>query len=389
MSSPPTLDVEALLGPIAGANPAGESLRYEGTYDAIQDARRADDTLEQGEWVRQTKAADWPAVIEMVTTALATRSKDLQLAVWLVEALVKRSGFAGLRDSLRLLSELLERFWEALYPEIEDGDMEFRAAPLEWLNDKLPPTLRQIPLTRGANGESYAWLRWEESRVVDNLGRRDQATMQAALAEGKITGEQFDAATATTPLEFYKVLFEDLRQGRDACDRLTRLVDDKFGQQAPSLTGIVKVIEDCQALIESILKQRGGLAPEVPPPPQAPAPEPGPADRLPPSPEESAPGRVASEPVRAAYYQPSAGLSLEPQDRADALRRLTAVAAYFRRTEPHSPVSYLIQRAVRWAEMPLEDWLRYVIHDEAVLENLRETLGLKDADHHETTAGGD
>jgi hypothetical protein len=39
--------------------------------------------------------------------------------------------------------------------------------------------------------------------------------------------------------------------------------------------------------------------------------------------------------------------------------------------------------------MPLEDWLRYVIHDEAVLENLRETLGLKDADHHETTAGGD
>ena len=71
---------------------------------------------------------------------------------------------------------------------------------------------------------------------------------------------------------------------------------------------------------------------------------------------------------------------LMPQDRADAIRRLAAVAEYFRRTEPHSPIAYLVQRAVRWGEMPLEEWLRDVIHDENVLGQLRETLGLKDAD---------
>jgi type VI secretion system protein ImpA len=385
MPSPPTLDVEALLGPIAGDNPAGVSLRYAGTYDTIQDARRADDDLERGEWVRQTKVADWSAVIDMATTALATQSKDLQLAAWLGEALVKRYGFPGLRDGLRLLCELLEQFWDVLYPEIEDNELEFRAAPLEWFNDKLPAALRQIPLTQGANGEGYAWLRWEESRTVDNLGRRDQAAMQAALDEGKITGEQFDTAAATTPVGFYKALFEDLRQSRDAYDQLNRLVDDKFGRQAPSLAGIVKVIEDCQALVESLLKKRGGLEPEAPPPlPQEPAPESRPADHFPPVEEPSAPERVAPAPGRVASHQPAAGLTLEPQDRADALRRLTAVARYFRRTEPHSPVSYLIQRAVRWAEMPLEDWLRYVVHDTAVLESLQETLGLKDADHSGT-----
>lgn len=67
-----------------------------------------------------------------------------------------------------------------------------------------------------------------------------------------------------------------------------------------------------------------------------------------------------------------------PQDRSDALNRLAAVADFFRQTEPHSPVSYLVQRAVQWGQMPLEDWLRDVISDDAVLTRVRETLGLKD-----------
>jgi type VI secretion system protein ImpA len=67
-------------------------------------------------------------------------------------------------------------------------------------------------------------------------------------------------------------------------------------------------------------------------------------------------------------------------DPAGAQRQLAEVAAFFRRTEPHSPVSYLVQRAVQWGHMPLESWLRDVIKDETVLAQLRDTLGLKDAD---------
>jgi type VI secretion system protein ImpA len=388
MPSPPTLDVEALLAPIADAHPAGESLRYAGTYDAIQDARRADDDLSQGDWVRDTKTADWSAVIELAVEALATKSKDLQIAVWLVEALVKRYGFAGLRDGLRLLWGLQEQFWESLYPEVEDNDLELRAAPLVWLNDKLPPSLRQIPVTRGPSGESYSWLHREESRIVDNLGRRRdqeaQEALQAALAEGKITGEQFDKAMETTPLAYHQTLFEDLRQSQEAYDALNQLVDDKFGREAPSLLGIKKVLEDCHTLLEGILKKRGGLEPEPSPAQLGSAPQGGLPGHVLRSQEALTPTEVEPTPARIAPNYPASGLSLEPQDRADALRRLTAVAAYFHRTEPHSPVSYLVQRAVRWAEMPLADWLPYVIHDEAVLESVRETLGLKDTDHSDT-----
>ena len=63
------------------------------------------------------------------------------------------------------------------------------------------------------------------------------------------------------------------------------------------------------------------------------------------------------------------------QNRQDALKRLADLAEYFRKTEPHSPISYLVQRAVKWGEMPLETWLQDVIKDEAVLFQLRQTLG--------------
>src|SRR5262245_38391261 len=112
MPSPPTLDIAALLAPIPGENPAGQSVRYDGTYDALREARRADDPhMSQGEWVRELKVADWLVVMTRATEVLGARSKDLQVAAWLLEALVKRHGFAGLRDGLHLLWELQERFW--------------------------------------------------------------------------------------------------------------------------------------------------------------------------------------------------------------------------------------------------------------------------------------
>ena len=62
MSSEPVINVQELLSPIPGENPAGENLRYSGVHDQIREARRAEEALEQGDWKRDTKTADWPEV---------------------------------------------------------------------------------------------------------------------------------------------------------------------------------------------------------------------------------------------------------------------------------------------------------------------------------------
>jgi len=116
LQQPSVIDLDVLLQPLEGENPSGESLRYSGLYDEIAEARRADDTLNRGEWQEELKVADYRKVIELATPALASQSKDLQIGAWLSEALVKQFGFSGLRDSMKLLAGLQDSFWDTLHP---------------------------------------------------------------------------------------------------------------------------------------------------------------------------------------------------------------------------------------------------------------------------------
>ena len=65
--------------------------------------------------------------------------------------------------------------------------------------------------------------------------------------------------------------------------------------------------------------------------------------------------------------------------RQQALAQLRQVADFFRRTEPHSPVAYLAEKAASWGELPLHLWLRAVVKDSGTLAQLDEMLGTNSA----------
>src|SRR5690348_6891095 len=100
------LNLEELLQPIPGENPSGQDLRYEPIYGEIKEARREDDEGPQGQWAHERKLADWPKVIKLTTEALSKQSKDLQLAAWLTEALLRKEGVGGLCSGLALIKGL-------------------------------------------------------------------------------------------------------------------------------------------------------------------------------------------------------------------------------------------------------------------------------------------
>src|ERR1700677_3153500 len=140
---------EDILAPIPGENPSGIDLRYDSKlliWDKIREARRKDDDLPQGDWQSERKTANYPLVIKLTQDALATLSKDLQLAAWLTEALLVTEHYAGLNQGITLCHQLLTAFWETLYPVIEDGDRELRAKPLAWIGSVLEFPLRSVPL---------------------------------------------------------------------------------------------------------------------------------------------------------------------------------------------------------------------------------------------------
>lgn len=272
------IDIDTILVPIPGDNPAGEDLRYSPVYDEIKEARRADDLLDRGDWQREIKTADWDRVITLAVEALTKRSKDLQIAVWLTEALTMTEGFGGLFTGLTVLNGLLRDYWDHVYPEIEDGDLDFRASPIEFMNDKLWPCIKQVSLTDTGVTPGYSWIKWQESRQVgheagirNKYGDVDDKKKKARdelIAEGKLTGEDFDSAVALSSVAYYEFLAKDLTSCIKAFETFDRILDDKFGLNPPRLTEFKKSIEDCEHLISKILKEKKVHEPEPEPEPE-------------------------------------------------------------------------------------------------------------------------
>ena len=329
-----------LLNPIPGENPSGESLRYAPVFDKIKEARRADDDAPQGEWQFERKTADYPLVIKLAGEALATKSKDLQVAAWLTEAILRKEGFPGLKAGLELIKGLIENFWDTLYPELDDGDAEMRAAPLEWLGTRMESALRSVPLTRkGAN-----WFQFKESRAVGYEAAADtEAKVEArnaAIAEGKMSGEEWDSAVAATPKAFYAGMEE-------------------------TLDGILEVLESSQrhrrgkvrrrgAVVRSHADHRGGDPAHGS---RAAAEEAGGGTGRRGGSAGQCGGRTcrrggstggSARPLGPAPRRP---IAAEPGDQDDAFQRVTAVAAYLRRNDPSSPLPYLLLRGLRWGEL--------------------------------------
>lgn len=350
-----TLDVDALLRPVTVEQPAGSDLRYEGTYDTIREARRADDpTLPQGVWVTDRKRANWRDVARMCMNALGEKSKDLQIAAWLVEALVHEKGYGGVQEGLRLARALCEAFWDDLHPIIgADGDLEPRLAPLVWLNDRLPPLLRQLPLTQPETGDDrpFNWDDWENAARLEALGQRDRAARDRVEASGKPSRAKFLTAMTLTPVGFYRDLLMSVGACLTILNDLDPLLDEKCGSEAPSFSAIRSILEDIQSLAADTYRDKGGTTLTE---------------------AEAGQAAIAQDFAPAPADMPLHAI----RTRDEAYRMLSMAAEYLMKTEPHSPSAYLVRRAVTWGSMSLDELLRELVGSEQDLGQLFTLLGM-------------
>src|SRR5271157_4557589 len=330
-----------LLNPIPGENPSGANLRYAPVFDKIKEARRADDDAPQGDWQFERKTADYAVVIKLAGEALATKSKDLQVAAWLTEAILRKEGFAGLKAGLELIKGLVENFWDTLYPELDDGDAEMRAAPLEWLGTHMETALRSVPLTRGGAN----WFQFKESRAVGYEATADTdakvEARNAAIAEGKMSGEEWDKAVAATPKAFYAEMEATLDGILDAIEILNILGEEKFGDVTPSFGPMRTTVEEIQHTVHGLLQKKREVEPDE-------GAEAAVSEEEPASAEEAQAAPPAPPGKRKARGDT---LTAEPSDTEDAFERVTAVASYLRKNDASSPLPYLLLRGLRWGEV--------------------------------------
>lgn len=351
MTAAPVLNFSAssLLAPISPKSPAGESLRYEGTYDRIMEARREDDpNLAQGIWKKELKKADWNLVHQTCREALRLKSKDLQIAAWLLEALIHLHGYAGLRTGCQIMVELCRAFWDSMYPTLEDP--EYRLAPIHWMNEKLFTQLKFIPITSPEGPEDclpHTFSDWEAAF------RLEQSKKAAELKKDPktITLEMIHQGAYLTPVTFFDSVAADITSAYTSCKDLEAIFDKVFGKDSCSLGQFREVLESILSVIAGFHEGRGVTE------------EPGSEAAI--TPEYA---------LEVVSHEGGPPLLPPIRSRAEAYRRLADVADYLIRTEPHSPAPYLIRRAISWGGMTLEQLLPELVGNDVTLKELERLL---------------
>lgn len=331
-----------LLNPIEGPNPSGANLRYDPVYDKIKEARREEAQPPPGMTEQDRKVSDNNQIIRLTTELLTQKTKDLQLAAWLTEASLKQRGFGGLKEGLALCSGLVDKFWDSLYPEIEDGDAESRGAPLGFIGVKLDIPLKLVAVVEKAK---FGVLDYQQSREVgyEDQVKGDEAKKKRAalIKEGKVAPELFDRAFEETPKKFYAQAEKDLDACLENLTRLKKTCDEKFGKEGPAYGPLQSALESTRHVIHGFLQKKREK-------------EPDPVEVVPAA--EAAPGTegevagAGATPVRTGVLISVEGSS-EPADRVETIKKIAEAAAFLRRREPQSPASYLMLRGLRWGEL--------------------------------------
>ena len=152
------LNPAELLEPISPDHPTGVNLREDddgaALYYRLKDARARARVFERQadvETERGPVAPEWRMIFDIAQDVLRTRSKDIEVAVWLTEAALRLHGFDGLQHCFVLLDGLVTRYWDGLH-SMDAEDVSAKVAPLAGLNGvgadgALIQPLRLAPIT--------------------------------------------------------------------------------------------------------------------------------------------------------------------------------------------------------------------------------------------------
>jgi type VI secretion system protein ImpA len=358
---PEEFDLQALLAPISAEAPAGADLREDASpqspyfrlRDARADARAAERAADAGSGEGGTPG-EWRTIRELAIEALATRTKDIEIATWLCEALLRLDGLLGLAAGFRLLAGIVQNFWDDFFPAVDEEGLEGRLASVAGLNGMgregtLIQPLRRVALFSRPDGAPFEFWQYEQSRELAGIG--DATRRQQRLDAGVVPFETVEIEARAADPQQLDALRDGSLAAAAAWQALVEILDTRAGAEAPPTGQVRDLVEQIRQAVERWARPAAGPEPAV----EAPTP--------------SATGEGAI-PIAAA---PAGRLAT----RDEALRLLSEIADFFRRTEPHSPLAYTLQEAVRRGRLTWPELLAEIVPDAGSRAAILTSLGIQ------------
>ncbi len=366
-----TVDLDRLLAPIQDDAPTGTDLRadyspqslYYKLRDARSDARAAERAADADSTADNEAGRHWRDVARLATEILANQAKDLEIASWLTEALVRLEGLVGLRDCAILLRGMVENYWDLLYPMPDEDGISTRVAPIAGLSGEggdgtLIQPLRKTELFERADGSPALLFVYQQAETVAGIGdetRRDDMIANGAPVLADLENEARLAGGA-----HFATLLNAAQTALDAWRTLDECLTQAAGADAPSLSRATTVLEQIIAIAKRYAPASTRTADDQDDPA---------SDAM----DRSDPGLAGGGEPRAQGVGPAGA----PRNREEALRQLHQIAEYFRRNEPQSPISMTLDEAVRRARLNWNELLMDLIPDEQSRAALLIPLGIR------------
>lgn len=369
-------DLEAILAAIPGDQPVGTDLREDYTptsvYFRLRDARadardaerQADSPDRQGDGSGdEALQVKWRPVATLAAGALKESTKDLEIATWLTEALVRTAGLEGLKAGASVIGGLVERYWDSVFPLPEEGDMEFRVAAVAGLSGQgadgtLMQPLRKLPLFTRPDGSPFCL--WQYQSSLELSGILDPERREQRIAAGVVPFEEVENEARAAGKAHWSAQRTMLADAMTAWEAMGRVLDEKAGPASPS--GI-RVRDALQLMLDTCNR----FAPTEGEAAGEPAPAGG----------QTAVVAVAAGTVAATATSGAPLVNGPIAGREQALRQLGEIAEWFKRNEPNSPIGYTLDEAVRRARMAWPELVAELIADEGSRSALLTSLGLK------------
>jgi len=325
------IDLDSLLSPLQDDAPCGPDLEYDAAFLALQTAGEGKPEQQYGDTVIPAEEPDWIKVWEQAL-ALAERSRDLRLAVWLVRSGARLKGWQAALQGLALIQGLLERHWDHVHPQLDASDG----------ND---PTMRMnalLPLTSGDAGLAdvrAASLTGQRGgpRVRDvelAFGNADPAPNESAPSpQGLLEGLAGFAASEPA-------ILERLQAGVATVQAISSTIEQHLGAaQGPDFAPLIRVLKP----LAQVAAQLGGGTVAA-------------ADDV----AAAGEGAQAAAGAGAARVAVPAGVIAS---REDAMRALQRVCDWIELNEPSNPAPLLIRRAQRLMSKNFMDIIRDLVPD--------------------------
>lgn len=326
-------DLDGLLNEITADAPCGEYLEYDPAYlELVKDIQGRPEDPITGEAAQPPSWRD----IKKAALAILQRSKDLQVAVYLIRSLIALEGIPGLRDGLKLLFGFLDQYWDTVHPVLDP-------------DDNLDPTARVNILEELSHFDSVlrplSLVPLADAKAVGCFSLRDihAATDKISLPAGETKPDIgiIKGAFREMPEEALIVVYQAIIDSVDLGQQIDQLINAKVGVgNGPDLTGLISQLKDMKHSVEQY-SNVGALTEET-------------LDE-----EGEAPNGVAgSSPARQ-----KAALAGDIQSRQDVLKALDLICKYYTEHEPSSPVPILLNRAKRLVAMDFMDILQNLLPD--------------------------